>query len=199
MAKKRPRWPIVVQGLAKRFGEVVALDGIDFQVPAGSVFGLLGPTGAGKTTAIRILTLTTILRPDGGRAEILGLDVVGQAEEVRYRIGLAGQYAAIDPNLTGRDPSMDDVFLALTGRRAEAETAANGAGRGRCAADDRRTHHLLRAAVGGLVRGHPAGVRPRRGAALPPGRVELAPACAPARERSHPTEVPHERLHRRGA
>jgi ABC-2 type transport system ATP-binding protein len=80
---------IVVEGLAKRFGEVVALDGIDFQVPAGSVFGLLGPNGAGKTTAIRILT--TILRPDGGRAELLGLDVVRQAEEVRYRIGLAGQ------------------------------------------------------------------------------------------------------------
>jgi ABC-type cobalamin/Fe3+-siderophores transport system ATPase subunit len=82
---------IVVEGLAKRFGEVVALDGIDFQVLAGSVFGLLGPNGAGKTTAIRILT--TILRPDGGRAEVLGLDVVGQADEVRYRIGLAGPRA----------------------------------------------------------------------------------------------------------
>jgi ABC-type multidrug transport system ATPase subunit len=106
---------IVVQGLAKRFGEVVALDGIDFQVPAGSVFGLLGPNGAGKTTAIRILT--TILRPDGGRAEILGLDVVDQAEEVRYCIGLAGQYAAIDPNLTGREN------LRLTGRLAQLPTA----------------------------------------------------------------------------
>jgi ABC-2 type transport system ATP-binding protein len=106
---------IVVEGLAKRFGEVVALDGIDFQVPAGSVFGLLGPNGAGKTTAIRILT--TILRPDGGRAELLGLDVVRQAEEVRYRIGLAGQYAAIDPNLTGREN------LQLTGRLAQLPTA----------------------------------------------------------------------------
>jgi len=106
---------IVVQGLAKRFGEIVALDGIDFQVPAGSVFGLLGPNGAGKTTAIRILT--TILRPDGGRAEILGLDVVDQADEVRYRIGLAGQYAAIDPNLTGREN------LRLTGRLAQLPTA----------------------------------------------------------------------------
>jgi ABC-2 type transport system ATP-binding protein len=90
---------IVVEGLAKRFGSVVALDGIDFEVPAGSVFGLLGPNGAGKTTAIRIFT--TILRPDAGRAEILGLDVVKDAAEVRFSIGLAGQYAAVDPNLTG--------------------------------------------------------------------------------------------------
>jgi ABC-2 type transport system ATP-binding protein len=102
---------ILVEGLAKRFGDVVALDGIDFQVPAGTVFGLLGPNGAGKTTAIRILT--TILAPDGGRAKVLGLDVVGQADEVRYRIGLAGQYAAIDPNLTGREN------LRLTGRLAQ--------------------------------------------------------------------------------
>ena len=92
---------IVVEGLTKRFGEVVALDGIDFQVPTSSVFGLLGPNGAGKTTAIRILA--TVLRPDGGRAEVLGQDVVRQAEGVRYRIGLAGQYAAVDPNLTGRE------------------------------------------------------------------------------------------------
>ena len=102
---------IVVEGLAKRFGEVVALAGIDFQVPAGTVFGLLGPNGAGKTTAIRILT--TILAPDGGRAEVLGFDVAREADEVHYRIGLAGQYAAIDPNLTGREN------LRLTGRLAQ--------------------------------------------------------------------------------
>src|SRR5262245_8668570 len=106
---------IIVEGLAKRFGDVVALDGIDFQVPAGTVFGLLGPNGAGKTTAIRILT--TILRPDHGRAEVLGLDVTRQADEVRYRIGLAGQYAAIDPNLTGREN------LRLTGRLAQLPSA----------------------------------------------------------------------------
>jgi ABC-2 type transport system ATP-binding protein len=92
---------IVAEHLVKRFGPVVALDGVDFQVPARTVFGLLGPNGAGKTTAIRILT--TILRPDSGRAEVLGLDVVRDADEVRYRIGLAGQYAAVDPNLTGRE------------------------------------------------------------------------------------------------
>ena len=102
---------ITVQGLEKRFGDVVALDGIDFRVPAGSVFGLLGPNGAGKTTAIRILT--TILTPDAGRAAVLGFDVVGQADEVRYRIGLAGQYAAVDPNLTGREN------LRLVGRLAQ--------------------------------------------------------------------------------
>jgi len=90
-----------VEGLAKRFGEVVALDGIDFQVPAGSVFGLLGPNGAGKTTAVRVLA--TVIAPDAGRAEVLGLDVQRDAEAVRYRIGLAGQFAAVDPNLTGRE------------------------------------------------------------------------------------------------
>src|SRR6059036_2824701 len=92
---------ILVEGLAKRFGEVVALDGIDFEVPVGTVFGLLGPNGAGKTTAVRVLS--TILPPDGGRAEVLGHDVVRDAKAVRYRIGLAGQYAAVDPNLTGRE------------------------------------------------------------------------------------------------
>src|SRR5215211_918902 len=106
---------ILVEGLAERFGDVVALDGIDFKVPAGTVFGLLGPNGAGKTTAIRILT--TILPPDRGRAEVLGLDVVRQADEVRQRIGLAGQYAAVDPNLTGGEN------LRLTGRLAQLPSA----------------------------------------------------------------------------
>lgn len=92
---------IRVAGLTKRFGPVVALDGIDFEVPPGTVFGLLGPNGAGKTTAIRILT--TILRPTSGRAEVLGHDVVREAPTVRRLIGLAGQYAAVDPNLTGRE------------------------------------------------------------------------------------------------
>ena len=102
---------ILVEGLVKRFGDVVALDGVDFQVPAGTVFGLLGPNGAGKTTAIRILA--TILRPDGGRATVLGRDVVRDPDGVRYRIGLAGQYAAVDPNLTGREN------LRLTGSLAQ--------------------------------------------------------------------------------
>src|SRR6266581_4575695 len=92
---------IVVDGLRKSFGDVVALDGVDFEVERGTVFGLLGPNGAGKTTAVRVLA--TVLRPDGGRAEVLGHDVVREAEAVRHRIGLAGQNAAVDPNLTGRE------------------------------------------------------------------------------------------------
>ncbi len=94
-------YAITVEGLVKRFGEVAALDGVDFEVPAGTVFGLLGPNGAGKTTAVRILA--TILRPDAGRAEVLGRDVVRDPDAVRMQIGLAGQYAAVDQNLTGRE------------------------------------------------------------------------------------------------
>jgi daunorubicin resistance ABC transporter ATP-binding subunit len=92
---------IVVRGLRKRFGDLTALDGIGFEVSPGTVFGLLGPNGAGKTTVVRILA--TVLRPDEGHAEVLGRDVVRDADAVRRRIGMAGQYAAIDPNLTGRE------------------------------------------------------------------------------------------------
>jgi ABC-2 type transport system ATP-binding protein len=85
--------------LHKRYGDVHALRGIDLRVDTGTVFGLLGPNGAGKTTAVRILT--TLLLPDEGSARVAGLDVVRDAAKVRQRIGLAGQYAAVDENLTG--------------------------------------------------------------------------------------------------
>jgi ABC-2 type transport system ATP-binding protein len=92
---------IVVEGLTKRFDDIVALAGIDVEVAEGTVFGLLGPNGAGKTTMVRVLA--TVLPPDGGRAEVLGHDVVREPAAVRRRIGLAGQNAAVDPNLTGRE------------------------------------------------------------------------------------------------
>jgi ABC-2 type transport system ATP-binding protein len=90
---------IRTSGLVKRYGKIVALDGLDLEVPKGSVFGLLGPNGAGKTTAIRILT--TLLEPDEGTAEVAGLDVQTHGQEVRERIGLSGQTAAVDEHLTG--------------------------------------------------------------------------------------------------
>src|SRR5579862_5052027 len=92
---------IEVENLKKTYGSVVALDGVDFAVPTGTVLGLLGPNGAGKTTAVRILT--TILTRDGGHAEVLGIDVRKDPQAVRERIGLAGQYAAVDENLTGHE------------------------------------------------------------------------------------------------
>ncbi|MCW2545049.1 MAG: transporter ATP-binding protein, partial [Frankiales bacterium] len=92
---------VIVEGLIKTYGSTRALDGVSFSLPAGTVLGLLGPNGAGKTTAVRVLT--SLLRPDGGTATVLGLDVVRQAEELRRVIGLAGQYAAIDERLTGRE------------------------------------------------------------------------------------------------
>jgi ABC-2 type transport system ATP-binding protein len=90
---------IRTEGIIKRFSEVEALKGVDLAVDAGTVFGLLGPNGAGKTTAVRILT--TLLLADAGRAQVAGLDVVKDAEALRSRIGLAGQSAAVDENLTG--------------------------------------------------------------------------------------------------
>jgi daunorubicin resistance ABC transporter ATP-binding subunit len=92
---------IEVRGLTKRYGDVQALDGIDLVVPRGTVFGLLGPNGAGKTTTVRVLTTT--VRPDGGRATVLGIDVAKHPQRVRSQIGLAGQYAAVDERLTGRE------------------------------------------------------------------------------------------------
>src|SRR4051794_40433845 len=99
---------IVADGLVKHFGEVEAVKGVSFEVPEGRVLGVLGPNGAGKTTAVRMLT--TLLKPDRGTARVLGVDVRKDPQRVRGSIGLAGQYAAVDENLTGREN------LALVGK-----------------------------------------------------------------------------------
>src|SRR5215204_4098865 len=99
---------IDVEGLRKRFKDVTALDGIDLRAAAGTILGLLGPNGAGKTTAVRVLT--TLLPPDAGTARVAGLDVVDDAPKLRARIGLPGQSAAVDENLTG------DENLVMVGR-----------------------------------------------------------------------------------
>jgi ABC-2 type transport system ATP-binding protein len=92
---------IYAEGLVKTFKDVRALDGVDLNVPEGTVLGLLGPNGAGKTTAVRVLT--TLLRPDSGRAIVAGIDVLKHPNEVRRSIGLSGQFAAVDDYLTGRE------------------------------------------------------------------------------------------------
>src|SRR6516225_3548938 len=92
---------IAAEGLGKRFGPVVALAGVDLELPAGGVLGVLGPNGAGKTTLVRILA--TLLKPDRGRARVAGFDVAQHPQAVRRRIGLSGQYAAVDPFLTGQE------------------------------------------------------------------------------------------------
>ncbi|MEU9878184.1 ATP-binding cassette domain-containing protein [Streptomyces phaeochromogenes] len=92
---------IYAEGLVKTFGDVRALDGVDLDVPEGTVLGLLGPNGAGKTTTVRCLT--TLLRPDSGKAVVAGIDVLKQPNEVRRSIGLSGQFAAVDEYLTGRE------------------------------------------------------------------------------------------------
>jgi ABC-2 type transport system ATP-binding protein len=92
---------VVAEGLHKAYGDTQALRGLDLTIRRGTVFGLLGPNGAGKTTAVRVLS--TLAQPTGGRATVDGFDVVRQADQVRARIGLAGQHAAVDEKLTGRD------------------------------------------------------------------------------------------------
>ena len=114
-------YSILAEGLVKRFGDTVALDGIDLAVRTGSVFGLLGPNGAGKTTAVRILA--TLLRPDGGHAAVCGHDVVTHAHQVRQLTGLTGQYASVDDTLTG----LENLILIgrLTGQsRAQSRARA---------------------------------------------------------------------------
>jgi ABC-2 type transport system ATP-binding protein len=112
---------IEAQGLRKSYGDVVALRGVDLRVPTGAVFGLLGPNGAGKTTAVRILT--TLLPPDGGSARVGGFDVVREAGNLRAQIGLAGQHAAVDENMTGFENLEMVGRLYHLGRRTARERA----------------------------------------------------------------------------
>ncbi|WP_405432912.1 ATP-binding cassette domain-containing protein [Streptomyces anulatus] len=110
---------IHAEGLVKTFGDVRALDGVDLDVPEGTVLGLLGPNGAGKTTAVRVLT--TLLRPDSGTAFVAGIDVLKKPDDVRRSIGLSGQFAAVDEYLTGRENlQMVGQLYQLTARDAKA-------------------------------------------------------------------------------
>ena len=112
---------IRTSGLVKRFGKVVALDGLDLLVPKGTVLGLLGPNGAGKTTAVRILT--TLLEPDAGTAEVAGIDLLRDPAKVREKIGLSGQNAAVDEHLTGYENLEMVGRLYHLGRRRSQERA----------------------------------------------------------------------------
>jgi oleandomycin transport system ATP-binding protein len=128
-------YAIRAEGLVKRFGTTTALAGVDLAARPGTVLGVLGPNGAGKTTAVRILA--TLLRPDGGTATVGGLDVVRHAAQVRRLIGLTGQYASVDEDLTGTENLvLIGRLLDLRGAEAKAWAAV-----GRCAAWQR--HHQL--------------------------------------------------------
>ncbi|WP_406219758.1 ATP-binding cassette domain-containing protein [Streptomyces decoyicus] len=113
---------IYAEGLVKTFGDVRALDGVDLDVPEGTVLGMLGPNGAGKTTAVRVLT--TLLRPDRGKAVVAGIDVLAHPDEVRRSIGLSGQFAAVDEYLTGRENlMMVGQLYQMSGRDAKRRAA----------------------------------------------------------------------------
>ncbi|MGC8487252.1 MAG: ATP-binding cassette domain-containing protein [Clostridia bacterium] len=139
---------IYAEGLVKRYGHVTALAGVDLAADPGTVLGLLGPNGAGKTTIVRILT--TLLIPDAGRAEVAGFDVVHRPQEVRERIGLAGQQASVDEYLTGRDN------LIMVGRLYHLPSR-----RARTRADELLARFGLEAAGGRLVKTYSGGMRRR--------------------------------------
>ncbi|MFD0683441.1 ATP-binding cassette domain-containing protein [Actinomadura fibrosa] len=139
---------ITAEGLVKRYGEVTALDGLGFSVPQGSVLALLGPNGAGKTTAVRVLT--TLVAPDAGRATVAGCDIVRDARRLRERIGLSGQYAAVDEHLTGAEN------LEMVGRLYHL-----GARRSRARARELLERFDLAGAADRPVKGYSGGMRRR--------------------------------------
>jgi ABC-2 type transport system ATP-binding protein len=139
---------IEAEGLVKNYGTTKALAGFDLAVSAGTVYGLLGPNGAGKTTAVRVFA--TLLRPDGGRAQVLGHDVVTQAAQVRRQIGLTGQYAALDEYLTGR------ANLVMIGRLSRLTATA-----ARRRADEMLERFGLAEAAGRAVKTYSGGMRRR--------------------------------------
>jgi daunorubicin resistance ABC transporter ATP-binding subunit len=139
---------IEAEGLVKNYGETQALAGFDLAVPRGTVYGLLGPNGAGKTTAVRVLA--TLLRPNGGRARVLGHDVVTEGPAVRRAIGLTGQYAALDEYLTGR------ANLIMIGQLSRL-TAAGARQR----ADELLERFSLTEAAGRAVKTYSGGMRRR--------------------------------------
>ena len=139
---------IEAEGLVKNFGKTKALAGFNLSVPAGTVYGLLGPNGAGKTTAVRVFA--TLLRPDGGRARVLGRDVATEAAEVRRQIGLTGQYAALDEYLTGR------ANLIMIGQLSRLT-----AGAARRRADEMLERFNLTEAAGRAVKTFSGGMRRR--------------------------------------
>jgi daunorubicin resistance ABC transporter ATP-binding subunit len=141
--------PIIeVEGLRKAYGETVALGGVDLEVRAGSVLGLLGPNGAGKTTLVRVLA--TLLIPDAGTARIAGIDVVARPQDARRLLGLAGQYAAVDETLTGRE-NLEMVGQLYGLRRSDAKSRAAEA----------LARLGLTEAAGRLVRTYSGGMRRR--------------------------------------
>jgi ABC-2 type transport system ATP-binding protein len=144
----RDDFAVQAEGLRKRYGQNEALRGVDLTVERGTILGLLGPNGAGKTTIVRILT--TLLVPDGGQARVAGYDVVREAEQVRYRIGLAGQQAAVDELLTGR------ANLEMVGRLYH--LSARDARR---RADELLDRFDLVEAAGRIAKGYSGGMRRR--------------------------------------
>ena len=162
---------ILAEGLVKTYGTTQALAGLDLTVPAGTVYGLLGPNGAGKTTAVRVFS--TLLRPNRGRAQVLGHDVVTEAAQVRRMIGLTGQYAALDEYLTGR------ANLVMIGQLSRLH-------RGRGPAPRRRDARAVRPHRGGRAGGQD--LLRRHATAAGPGRQpdRLSVGAVPGRADHRP-------------